>query len=92
MKKNKVDIIINQLALEDWLLKMFLSEEGQRWHDEGGRIISCLHFDSKITSTLYFFKSKRNIKYFSKHVLLLSNKNMLKQMQLNAIKPANDSL
>lgn len=45
LKANKVDIIINQIAYAKWLLEAFLAKGGQRWHAEGGRIISCLHFD-----------------------------------------------
>ena len=60
LKGKDVDIVINQLAMDVWLLETFLSNGGQRWHDEGGKIISCLHFDSKQTSTLYYFKSKRD--------------------------------
>lgn len=57
---NKIDIVINQLAMDVWMLRIFLDKGGRRWHEEGGKIISCLHFDSRQTSTLYFFKAKRN--------------------------------
>lgn len=60
LKERQVDIVINQLAMDVWLLDTFLKKGGQRWHEEGGKIISCLHFDSKQTSTLYYFKSKRH--------------------------------
>lgn len=45
LKENKVDIVINQIAYAKWLLTDFLSRGGKRWHEEGGKIISCLHFD-----------------------------------------------
>lgn len=59
LKENKVDIVINQIAYATWLLEAFLNNGGRRWHQEGGKIISCLHFDPKSTSTLYFLKSIR---------------------------------
>lgn len=59
LKENKVDTVINQIAYATWLLEDFLNNGGRRWHQEGGKIISCLHFDPKSTSTLYFLKSIR---------------------------------
>ncbi len=59
LKENKVDIVINQIAYATWLLEAFLNNGGRRWHEDGGKIISCLHFDPKSTSTLYFLKSIR---------------------------------
>lgn len=60
LKVNKVDIIINQIAYAKWLLEAFLANGGDRWYSEGGKIISCLHFDPKSTSSLYYLKSIRN--------------------------------
>lgn len=60
LKENRVDIVINQIAYDRWLLADFLARGGDRWHKEGGKIISCLHFDPKPTSSYYYFKSKRN--------------------------------
>lgn len=45
--ENKIDIVINQLGYGDWLLKRFYKEGGERWKNEGGKIITCLHFDPK---------------------------------------------
>lgn len=58
LRENSVDIVINQIAYARWLLDAFLSRGGARWHSEGGKIISCLHFDPKPASVLYYFKSK----------------------------------
>lgn len=60
LKENHVDIIINQIAYDPWLLTDFLARGGKRWHMEGGIIISCLHFDPRPTSNLYYFLSKRH--------------------------------
>lgn len=45
LKKNNVDVIINQIGYSRWLLDVFLARGGQQWKNEGGRIITCLHFD-----------------------------------------------
>lgn len=63
LKEYKVDVIINQIAYSRWLLRYFLERGGAKWHAEGGKIISCLHFDPKPTSDLYLFKSKRDKKF-----------------------------
>ena len=55
-----IDVVINQIAYAKWLLEAFLNNGGQRWHDEGGKIISCLHFDPKSTSTLYYLRGLKN--------------------------------
>ena len=44
---NKIDIVINQLGYGDWLLKRFYAEGGEQWKREGGKVITCLHFDPK---------------------------------------------
>lgn len=59
LKANNVDVVINQIAYAKWLLEAFLANGGNQWHAEGGRIISCLHFDPKSTSSLYYLKSLR---------------------------------
>jgi glycosyltransferase involved in cell wall biosynthesis len=51
-----VDIVINQIAYSRWLLAAFLERGGARWKAAGGHIISCLHFDPKPTSSLYFLR------------------------------------
>lgn len=60
LKENHVDMIINQIAYAKWLLAAFLDRGCKRWHNEGGKIISCLHFDPKPASELYYFKTKRD--------------------------------
>lgn len=57
---NKIDIVINQIAYSTWLLKAFLQNGGDVWRSRGGRIISCLHFDPKPTSDLYYMRSIRD--------------------------------
>lgn len=57
--RNKVDIVINQLATDAWLLEIFLQKGGDKWRKEGGKIISCLHFDPQKTSSLYYFRAKQ---------------------------------
>jgi glycosyltransferase involved in cell wall biosynthesis len=56
LRVNNVDVVINQIAYATWLLAMFLDNGGARWKKDGGRIISCLHFDPKPASNLYFLK------------------------------------
>lgn len=58
LKKHKVDIVINQIAYSKWLLDMFLDKGGEKWKQEGGKVISCLHFDPKNPSLLHLLKSK----------------------------------
>lgn len=45
LKDNGVHVVINQIGYSRWLLEEFLNRGGQRWKDEGGCIITCLHFD-----------------------------------------------
>lgn len=58
LKDNCIDVVINQLGNGTWLLKRFLNEGGARWHDEGGIIITCLHFDTKEMPYLNFLRSR----------------------------------
>lgn len=60
LKRNNVEIVINQIAYSKWLLADFLRKGGDRWHKEGGKIISCLHFDPKPASNLYYQLNIRN--------------------------------
>lgn len=57
LKEKSIDVIINQIAYSKWLLQSFLNHGGDKWHSDGGRIISCLHFDPKNPSPLYFYRS-----------------------------------
>lgn len=60
LKVHNVDVVINQIAYSVWLLQMFLDCGGTLWRTEGGRIISCLHFDPHNPSLLYLMQSKPN--------------------------------
>ena len=44
LKGNNVDVVINQWGQLPGFLQYFLDNGGKQWHNEGGRIISCLHF------------------------------------------------
>lgn len=73
--ENNVDIVINQIAYSKWLLADFLAKGGKRWHKEGGKIISCLHFDPCNPSYIQLLRSKeklslRNRLQIIKHALL----------------------
>lgn len=58
LHEHNVDVVINQIAYSKWLLRDFLARGGDRWYAAGGRVISCLHFDSQPQSTFYYFSSK----------------------------------
>lgn len=60
LKEYKVDVVINQIAYANWLLDVFLTNGGNKWRQEGGKILSCLHFDPKNPSLLYLLKGKAN--------------------------------
>lgn len=45
LRAKKVDVVVNQIGYSSWLLEEFLARGGQRWREEGGRIVTCLHFD-----------------------------------------------
>ena len=59
---NHVDVVINQIGNSTWLLKDFLTRGGDKWHKEGGKIITCLHFNPDGQSDFYLNLSKRNKK------------------------------
>lgn len=44
LKDNKVDVVINQNCIGHTELDIFLEGGGRLWHDEGGKIVSCLHY------------------------------------------------
>ncbi len=56
LKEHEVDVVINQIAYSTWLIDSFLSQGGAQWHREGGKIISCLHFDPCNPSNLFLLK------------------------------------
>lgn len=66
LKENNVDVVINQIAYSKWLLQAFLDNGGKQWRAEGGKIISCLHFDPCPASDLYYFitRRKRNLRKY----------------------------
>ena len=62
LKDNKIDIVINQLGYGDWLLKQFYAAGGEQWKKEGGKVVTCLHFDPKQphqTRHIIFYDWKR---------------------------------
>lgn len=50
---NHVDVVVNQIAFHYWLLKEFLAHGGQNWKDNGGKIVSFMHFDPPIRPMTY---------------------------------------
>lgn len=77
LKEKHVDVVINQIAYSTWLLNDFLDQGGRRWHQEGGKIISCLHFDPCNPSYKQLLKSQsclsfRNRLDIIKHTVLSS--------------------
>lgn len=61
LRDNRVDVVVNQIAYTTWLLSDFLDRGGRRWHDEGGKIISCLHFDPCNPSYKQLLKSQEHL-------------------------------
>lgn len=51
LKENNVQVVINQIGYSKWLLEEFLGRGGLRWKEEGGRVITKLHFDPMMFST-----------------------------------------
>lgn len=72
LKFEKVDVVINQCGHIKEVLNFFLENGGKQWHEEGGRIISCLHFDPKPYSLHYLFLSKKNKNLHDYYVLAKS--------------------
>lgn len=60
--EQKVDVVINQLGNEKWLLEYFLDNGGRQWHHNGGLIISCHHFNPCWPSAIYYAKTKLHFK------------------------------
>lgn len=58
--KYSVNTVINQSGHGKDMLEFFLKEGGKKWHDEGGRIITCLHYDPKPYSIHYQFLAKHD--------------------------------
>ena len=60
LKEKHIDIVINQIGYSIELLKPFLENGGKKWQEEGGKIITYMHFDPKMPSNLDFFLSIEN--------------------------------
>lgn len=60
LKENNVDVVINQWGQLPGFLKNFLDRGGRRWHEEGGKIISCLHFHPAPPSLYHNFAIKKD--------------------------------
>jgi len=45
--EKKVNIVINQIAYDSWLIKEFLAKGGDDWRLQGGKIVSFMHFNPK---------------------------------------------
>ena len=58
LKENNVDVVINQWGQLPDFLRYFFDNGGKRWHEEGGRIISCLHFHPAPPSLYHNFAVK----------------------------------
>ena len=59
LRDNSVHVVVNQIGYSKWLLEEFLARGGQRWKDEGGRIITCLHFGPSMFSTTVWALTRR---------------------------------
>jgi glycosyltransferase involved in cell wall biosynthesis len=51
LKDNDVSVVVNQIGYSKWLLEEFFARGGTRWKEEGGRIVTKLHFDPLMFST-----------------------------------------
>lgn len=58
LRENDIHIVINQLGYSTTLLKIFLESGGNKWKQEGGKVITYMHFDPKMPSNLEYFLSK----------------------------------
>lgn len=64
LNTNNIDIVVNQIGYSTELLAPFLANGGKKWQEEGGKIITYMHFDPKMPSDLEYFLSinKKSIK------------------------------
>lgn len=69
LKDYSVDTVINQCGHGKEMLEFFLEEGGKKWHDEGGKIITCLHFSPKPYSICYQFQCKKNKSWLDYYVI-----------------------
>lgn len=47
LQEHRIDIVINQQGYSTWLLDKFFRMGGGRWREQGGKVITCLHFDPR---------------------------------------------
>lgn len=62
LKEKEINIVVNQIGYSIELLKPFLENGGKKWQEEGGKIITYMHFDPKMPSDLEYFLSIREKK------------------------------
>lgn len=64
LSTNNIEIVVNQIGYSTELLAPFLANGGKKWREEGGKIITYMHFDPKMPSDLEYFLSinKKSIK------------------------------
>lgn len=60
LKNHNIDIIVNQIGYSTSLLRPFLENGGKKWQEEGGKVITYMHFDPKMPSDLQYFLSIEN--------------------------------
>ena len=53
LMQKHVDTVINQCGHVKDMLEFFLEKGGRKWREEGGKIITCLHYDPKPYSVRY---------------------------------------
>ncbi len=70
LKEEHVDTVINQCGHGKEMLEFFLEKGGKKWHDEGGKIITCLHFSPKPYSICYQFQCKKNKSWLDYYVIV----------------------
>lgn len=58
LKEKHIDIVINQIGYSTILLQTFLEQGGGKWQQEGGKVITYMHFDPRMPSNLEYFLSK----------------------------------
>ena len=70
LKGNNVDVVINQWGQLPGFLQYFLDNGGKQWHNEGGRIISCLHFHPAPPTLYHNFAVKWHKTWHDYYVML----------------------
>ena len=60
LQSNDIKVIINQIGYSTIILKPFLEGGGDKWKQEGGKIITYMHFDPRMLSNLDYFLSINN--------------------------------